>query len=280
MCETIKGNEKLKFSVIMSIYKNDNPEYLRIALNSIINQTLVPDEIVLIADGPVPESLHSVVDDAKAEFPNLNPYYQDENAGLGAALRIAVDKAKYDYLARMDSDDISLPDRFEKQMRCFYEDKDISVVGGMITEFVGEPANIVNRRILPLDDAGIKRFMSSRCGVNHVTVIFKKEDLLRAGNYSSDYRQEDYYLWARMMKTGCKFSNIPDVVVNVRSGANQFARRGGWTYFKDHMAIFKLMYKWHLITYPQLMKNYCLRFAQVAFPTSLRTWVYQNMLRK
>ena len=98
MCETIKGNETLKFSVIMSIYKNDNPEYLRIALNSIINQTLVPDEIVLIADGPVPESLHSVVDDAKAEFPNLNPYYQDENAGLGAALRIAVDKAKYDYL--------------------------------------------------------------------------------------------------------------------------------------------------------------------------------------
>jgi hypothetical protein len=83
-----------------------------------------------------------------------------------------------------------------------------------------------------------------------------------------------------MLKAGCKFRNIPDIVVNVRSGANQFARRGGWKYFQDHMAIFQLMYQWHLITYTQLMKNYALRFMQVAFPTSMRTWIYQNMLRK
>jgi glycosyltransferase involved in cell wall biosynthesis len=269
-----------KFSVIMSIYKNDNPDYLRIALDSIINQTLVPDEIVLIADGPVPDSLHKVVDETKDVFPNLKPYYQERNAGLGGALRIAVENASYDYLARMDSDDISLPDRFEKQMKCFDENDSLSVVGGMITEFVGSPTNIVNRRLLPLNDSEIKHFMASRCGVNHVTVIFKKADLLEAGNYLSDYRQEDYYLWARMLKAGCKFRNIPDIVVNVRSGANQFARRGGWKYFQDHMAIFQLMYQWHLITYTQLMKNYALRFMQVAFPTSMRTWIYQNMLRK
>ena len=276
--------EKLNFSIAMSIYKSDNPEYLKIAIDSIINQTLKPAEIVVVGDGPVPDTILKVIDEVKkkATQKNIDLRFlpQSQNQGLGEALRIACEHCKYDYIARMDSDDISLPDRFEKQMKCFYEDESISVVGGMITEFVDEPRNIVNLRILPLDDAGIKRFMSSRCGVNHVTVIFKKEDLLRAGNYRSDYRQEDYYLWARMMKTGCKFRNISDVVVNVRSGANQFARRGGWTYFKDHMAIFRLMYNWHLITYPQLMKNYCLRFAQVAFPTSLRTWVYQNMLRK
>lgn len=277
-CE--KTNRKsLNFSVAMSVYKNDNPEYLQMALDSIINQTLVPDEIVLIADGPIPDSLQTVIERTQSIFPALHPYYQEKNAGLGEALRIAVEKAQYDYIARMDSDDISLPDRFEKQMKCFEEDGALSLVGGMITEFVNEPTNIVNKRILPLDDASIKQFMVSRCGVNHVTVIFKKRDLMKVGNYQSDYRQEDYYLWARMMREGCKFLNIPDVVVNVRSGASQFSRRGGWRYFKDHMEIFKLMYCWKLISRGQLMKNYLLRFLQVAFPNQLRTWIYQHLLR-
>ena len=252
------SEQKLKFSVVMSVYKNDNPDYVQVALSSIINQTLVPDEIVLIADGPIPDSLQTVIERTQS---------------------IAVEKAQYDYIARMDSDDISLPDRFEKQMKCFEEDGALSLVGGMITEFVNEPTNIVNKRILPLDDASIKQFMVSRCGVNHVTVIFKKRDLMKVGNYQSDYRQEDYYLWARMMREGCKFLNIPDVVVNVRSGASQFSRRGGWRYFKDHMEIFKLMYCWKLISRGQLMKNYLLRFLQVAFPNQLRTWIYQHLLR-
>ncbi len=270
---------KNKFSVIMSVYKKDNPLFLKTALDSIINQTLQPNEIILIADGPIPESLHKVIEDTKKIFPALKPFYLDKNGGLGEALRIAVINAKYDYLARMDSDDISLPDRFEKQMKCFEEDASLSLVGGMITEFVDAPSNIVVQRILPLEDKEIKKFMRYRCGVNHVTVIFKKTDLLAAGNYKSDYRQEDYYLWARMMRNKCKFKNIPDVVVNVRSGANQFSRRGGFKYFKDHMKIFKLMYQWNLISYPQLIKNYISRFAQISFPTKIRTFIYQNMFR-
>ena len=210
----------LKFSVIMSIYKSDVPEYVRIALDSILNQTLLPNEIVIVGDGPVPAPLEQVIRDVQSSISSsnlpveINYLPQEKNRGLGEALRIAVENAKYDYLARMDSDDICMPDRFEKQMRCFEEDPDLSIVGGMITEFVDSPDNVVDKRVLPLDDEGIKRFMRSRCGVNHVTVIFKKADLLRSGNYRSDYRQEDYYLWARMLKAGCKFRNIPDVVVN------------------------------------------------------------------
>ena len=189
----------LKFSVIMSIYKSDVPEYVRIALDSILNQTLVPDEIVIVADGPVPGELEQVIKDLttslsineKGAKTTIKYLPQEKNRGLGEALRIAVENASYDYLARMDSDDICMPDRFEKQMRCFEEDPELSIVGGMITEFVETPDNVVDKRLLPLDDAGIKQFMKSRCGVNHVTVIFKKADLLSAGNYRSDYRQED-----------------------------------------------------------------------------------------
>jgi len=280
-----KGYNKMekKFSVIMSIYKNDNPKYLRVALESVCNQTLKPNEIVLIGDGPVPVELERIVEEIKDKNTNIevNYYPQSINHGLGEALRLSVEKAKYNYLARMDSDDISLPDRFEKQMKCFEEDNSLSIVGGMITEFENEPSNIVDRRILPLDDKGIKKFMRSRCGVNHVTVIFKKADLMKAGNYRSDYRQEDYFLWARMMKVGCVFKNIPDIVVNVRSGRDQFARRGGRSYFRDHMAIFRYMYHEGLISFPRLVYNYIVRGAvQFMFPNWLRTIVYQKMLRK
>lgn len=272
---------KLKFSVIMSIYKNDNPEYLQVALDSIIHQTQVPDEIVLIADGPVPQSLIDVVDKTKARFADLHAYYQDKNRGLGGALRIAVEKAQYDYLARMDSDDISLLDRFEKQMKCFEEDRELAVVGGMITEFVDSPKHVVSKRILPLDDSGIKGFMQSRCGVNHVTVVMKKSELLRAGNYQQDFKQEDYFLWARMIEAGCKFRNIPDIVVNVRSGRDQFARRGGMGYYKDVLALNKWMWQHGLISLPKMIYNDMVRgTVQFLLPNSVRTWVYQRFLRK
>ena len=227
----------------MSIYKNDNPQYLEIALDSIIGQTLKPKEIVVVGDGPVPEALEKCIQRAKeaaaVEGIALKWLPQPVNRGLGEALRIACDNCSYDYIARME-----------------------------------------DSRVLPLDNEGIYRMMQTRCGVNHVTVIIRKSDLMKAGNYSGRFRQEDFYLWARMMKNKVVIQNIPDVVVNVRSGADQFARRGGMKYFHEHMKVFKYMHDEGLISRPVLMKNYCLRFAQVAFPTQLRTWVYQHILRK
>lgn len=273
---------KLKFSVITSVYKSDVPAYVDKSFESIFKQTLMPDEVVCVVDGPIPDELKAVVEGYNTKYPEImHLVYLEKNGGLGEAMRIAAETAKYDYLARMDSDDICLPDRFEKQMKCFEEDPELSAVGGMITEFVDTPENIVTKRVLPLEDKDIKRFMKSRCGVNHVTVIFKKEDLLKAGNYRSDYRQEDYYLWARMMKVGCKFRNIPDVVVNVRSGYDQFARRSGWKYYLDHCAIFRYMYREGLISWGRLAYNYIVRFVvQFLMPNGLRTWVYQHVLRK
>ena len=293
----------LKISVIMSIYKSDVPEYVRIALDSLLNQTRLPDEIVIVADGPVPAELEKVVKsltpcpspkgegnkdgdgDLKPETRDLKPIVtylpQEKNGGLGEAMRIAVEAAKYPYLARMDSDDICLPDRFEKQMKCFEEDPELSIVGGMITEFDGEPENIIAERILPLDDAGIKKMMRGRCAVNHVTVIFKKEDLLRSGNYQPFWKQEDHYLWARMMEHGCKFRNIPDIVVNVRSGRDQLARRGGWRFYKSVVRVFWYMYKHKLISFGYFLYICAVRgIVQLLMPNWLRTWVYMKFLRK
>ncbi len=305
----------LKFSVIMSIYKSDVPELARVALDSLLQQTLLPNEIVIVGDGPVPAELEQVVSSFKCQVSKIrttpNPSFakggdlvpedgkesletrnqkpetivtylpQEKNGGLGEAMRIAAEAAKYDYLARMDSDDICLPDRFEKQMKCFEEDPELSLVGGMITEFDGEPENIIAKRILPLEDAEIKRMMRGRCAVNHVTVIFKKADLMKSGNYQPFWKQEDHYLWARMMEHGCKFRNIPDVVVNVRSGKDQIARRGGLRFYKSVVRVFWYMYRHGLISFGYFLYICMVRgIVQVLMPNRLRTWVYLHLLRK
>lgn len=268
------------FSVLMSVYKSDDPEYLKEALNSVINQTLRPFEIIIVVDGPVPEELSCVIEDYRKLHPFIKPRYESMNRGLGGALQVGLADVNTDYIARMDSDDISLPDRFEKQMACFERDNQLSLVGGMITEFDGDPANIITKRILPLDDISIKKYMKSRCGVNHVTVIMKKDDLIKAGGYRNDYAQEDYYLWARMIRANCKFQNIPDIVVNVRSGRDQFKRRGGLQYYYDHCKIFMYMYREGLISFPRLCYNYIVRgIVQFVLPNDARTFVYQNFLR-
>lgn len=304
-----------KFSVIMSIYKSDQPELVRVALDSLLQQTLLPNEIVIVADGPVPAELEQEIESFKFRVSKLrttpNPSFakggdlvpedgkesletrnqkpetivtylpQEKNGGLGEAMRIAAEAAKYDYLARMDSDDICLPDRFEKQMKCFEEDPELSLVGGMITEFDGEPENIIAKRILPLEDAEIKKMMRGRCAVNHVTVIFKKADLMKSGNYQPFWKQEDHYLWARMMEHGCKFRNIPDVVVNVRSGKDQIARRGGLRFYKSVVRVFWYMYRHGLISFGYFLYICTVRgIVQVLMPNKLRTWVYLHLLRK
>ena len=277
----------MSFSVIMSIYKSDVPELVRMALDSLLQQTLLPNEIVIVGDGPVPADLELEVESLKLrveseKLPIEVTYLpQEQNRGLGEAMRIAVENAKYDYVARMDSDDICLPDRFEKQMKCFEEDPELSLVGGMITEFDGEPENIIAKRVLPLDDVGIKKMMRGRCAVNHVTVIFKKADLLRSGNYQPYWLQEDQYLWARMMEHGCKFRNIPDVVVNVRSGKDQIARRSGWRFYKSVVRVFWYMYRHGLISFGYFLYICTIRgVVQVLMPNRLRTWVYLHLLRK
>ena len=277
----------MSFSVIMSIYKSDVPELVRMALDSLLQQTLLPNEIVIVGDGPVPADLELEVESLKLrveseKLPIEVTYLpQEQNRGLGEAMRIAVENAKHDYVARMDSDDICLPDRFEKQMKCFEEDPELSLVGGMITEFDGEPENIIAKRVLPLDDVGIKKMMRGRCAVNHVTVIFKKADLLRSGNYQPYWLQEDQYLWARMMEHGCKFRNIPDVVVNVRSGKDQIARRSGWRFYKSVVRVFWYMYRHGLISFGYFLYICTIRgVVQVLMPNRLRTWVYLHLLRK
>lgn len=272
----------MNFSVLMSVYKNDKPELVRSAIESVsINQTVKPDEVFIVVDGPVPETLSKELCQLQEEIQSLRIEWCKENRGLGLALQYGLERVKYDTVARMDSDDISLPNRFELQLAAFEDDKELSIVGGQITEFIDYPSNIVGARDCPLSDVALKKFMKARCGFNHMTVMFKKNEVLRAGNYQPWHFNEDYYLWIRMMLAGCKFANLPDTLVNVRVGKEMYARRSGWKYFKSEEGIQRYMWKYKLISFPHYVLNTCIRFGvQVAVPNKVRGWMYQKIFRK
>ena len=271
------------FSVCTSIYKNDKPEFVRVALDSmLVHQSVKPDDIVLVQDGPVPNELAAVLTEYETRYPSsMHVIRLEKNGGLGNALKLGVENAKYDLCARMDSDDICLPDRFEKQLAYLEAHPECDIVGGQMTEFIGTPDNIVGQREVPLTNEEIYKFMKSRCALNHVTVMFRKESVLKVGNYQDWFWNEDYYLWVRMMMNHCVFANIPNVAVNVRSGADQYARRGGKKYFDSEIGIKKLMLEKGMITRKEFVINYVERFIiQLLLPNSVRGWVFRTFARK
>ena len=271
------------FSVVTSIYKNDKPDFVRTALDSmLVNQIVKPSEIVLVRDGQVPEILDKLLNEYEASYPEIfNIIRLEQNGGLGKALKLGVESAKYDIVARMDSDDICLPNRFELQLEFLKTHPEVDIVGGQMTEFIDSPDNIVGTRVVPCTNDDIYEFMKSRCALNHVTVMFRKDAVLKAGNYQDWFWNEDYYLWVRMMMSRCQFANLPDVVVNVRSGADQYARRGGKKYFDSEIGIKKLMLQQGMISKGEFLINYVQRFIiQLCLPNSVRGWVFRTFARK
>lgn len=269
------------FSVCMSVYRNDKPDDFLLAVRSIYNQTVQPNEIVLVVDGPIPETLDNAIHTLQNENSLLKVVRLGNNMGHAIARQTGLDAATNNFCAVMDSDDIAVPDRFEKQLRAFEQHPDVSVVGGIIKEFIGTPDNVVGTRIVPENDADIKDYLKSRCPMNLVTVMVKKDDVMKVGGYQDWYCEEDYYLWIRLAQNGYKFYNIQDNLVNVRVGKEMYQRRGGWKYFKSEAKLQRYMLKHSVISQPKYLYNVLLRFAvQVVMPNWLRGWVFRTFFRK
>lgn len=278
----MSSNLDFKFSVCMSVYKNDRPEYVDIAIQSIfIKQTVKPNEIVLVVDGPISMELESLIDNYATKYSEIFTIVKlEKNQGLGNALRVAVEKAKYDWVARMDSDDIAAPDRFEKQKSFLQENLDVDILGGQITEFIDVESNIVGLRNVPLLSADINVYIKARCPFNHMTVMFRKDKILAVGNYIDWHYNEDYFLWIRMFLAGCQFANLPETLVNVRVGKEMYQRRGGWKYFLSEAKLQKYMFDNDIIGIIRFAYNVLGRFViQVLMPNKLRGFVFQKLFR-
>ncbi len=265
----------------MAVYRGDNAEDFSTAVRSVYAaQTVKPAEIIVVVDGPIPDTLENTLTMLQSEAP-LRIIRFAENRGHAAARQAGLEAALTELVAIMDADDISEPDRFEKQLRALEREPEASVVGGQIREFVGDPSNMVGERFVPSADTEIKSYLKSRCPMNLVTVMYHKSDVVAVGGFIDWYCEEDYYLWVRMALDGCKFVNVPDVLVNVRVGAEMYSRRGGWRYFRSEAKLQGYMLRHKLIGLPRYLYNVAGRFAvQVAMPNKVRGFVFQKLFRK
>ena len=271
--------ENIKFSVSMCVYGGDNAEWFETAVESVIDQTLPPNEIVLVVDGPVPDDLDGVI--RKFEESELFKVIRLEtNQGHGIARKTGLEKCTNELVAIMDADDICTRNRFEKQIEAFHDYPDSDIVGGMIKEFIDTPDNVVGKRIVPLEDSEIKEYMQRRCPMNLVTVMFKKSSIEKVGGFIDWYCEEDYYLWVRMALAKMTFRNVEDVLVNVRVGKEMYQRRGGVKYFKSEAKLQKYMFDNKIIGFPRYLINVTERLIlQVLMPNKMRSFIFQKLAR-
>lgn len=268
------------FSVLMSVYAKDNPAWVAQALDSVLNNAVAPAEIVVVQDGPVPTDLQQVLAQYAKRHGSIKLFPLEQNSGLGVALQKGLERCTHELVARMDADDISLPDRFEKQLARFAHEPNLAVLGGAIEEVDADSLRPVAIRRVPVVDKECKKFLKTRCPFNHMTVMFKKSLILQAGSYQPFHLMEDYYLWARCAAKGYVFGNLPDILLRARVNAAMYGRRGGWKYFKSNLALQNEMLKCSIISFPYYLFNILIRFSvQVLIPKSVRQWLYQRILR-
>ncbi|MBN2057315.1 MAG: glycosyltransferase [Candidatus Saganbacteria bacterium] len=266
-------------SVLMSVYKNDRAEHLDRALGSLVEQTLRPAEIVLVEDGPLTPELEAVIRRRSAEIA-IRPLVLAKNVGLGRALAAGLLQCRHELVARMDSDDISAPERLAKQAAYLLAHPEIAVVGTWISEFDGAETDIYAYRKLPTEPDELRRFAKTRMPVNHVSVLFRKSAILASGSYSTMRGLEDYPLWGRMLVKGYKFANIPEVLVNVRAGREMIDRRGGLKYLVNELAMLREFRRIGLINPMEFMVNLVVRIGLRLVPNRLRRFIYMKAFRR
>ena len=270
-----------KFSVLMSIYYKENPEYFRKSLDSVINQTVKPSEIVLVEDGKLTDELYAVTDEYTKSYDKLfNIVKLEKNSGLGVALAEGVKNCSNELIARMDTDDICRNDRFEIQLKEFEENPELDIIGSHVLEFEGTENNIVAKRTVPLTDEEIKKYQKKRDAFNHPSVMFKKSAVLKAGNYKPCPLMEDTYLWVNMFLSGAKAKNVDDYLLYFRVGKDMFSRRGGFAYYKKYKQGRKMVKKTGYISFWDYFSTLVIQLIVALMPNKLRGFVFKRFLHR
>ena len=268
-------------SMLLSLYDKEKPEYLQEALTSIFAQTLLPDEIVLVYDGPINKNLEIVVETFEKRYSDKFKLVKlEQNQGLGVALAKGLEHTSNRLVARMDTDDIMVENRLEKQLAIFEQHPEISIVGSNIDEFVDNKEHIIGKRIVPEYNHEICQFSKKRNPFNHMTVMFDKNAILSVGNYQPLIGFEDYYLWVRLLKAGFQGYNVQEPLVYARAGADMYARRGGIKYLMPGLKGRYHIWKAGLGTAKDFLFVSCAHSLVCLLPNNLRGKIYQSQLRK
>ena len=276
----ISSGNNPKFSVLMSIYHKEIPSNFERAMQSIWNeQSVKPSEIVLVEDGPLTVELDNIIDQWKLRLNSIfHVVSLEKNLGTGEAKNFGLEKCSFEIVAIMDTDDISLFNRFEKQLNAF-ERYNIDVCGAWVNEFEVDETKINTIKRTPEYHQDIVKFSKYRSPTNHVTTMFKKTVVMNSGGYQKMMWLEDYYLFVRLIQSGARFYNIQESLVNVRAGAAQLERRRGLKYAFSELTLQRKMLELGFLNLFEFSINVILRFAFRMVPNQAFTFIY-SIIRK
>ncbi len=266
----------MKFTVLMSLYNKEQPEYLSQCLQSIKNNTLNADQIVIVFDGSISEKLKKVVNVFTLQLP-INVVELPENVGLGNALNLGMKYCNNDIVVRMDTDDVCLPDRFARQIEFMEKNPNVVLLGGAIHEFDQNMLILQGERFSVSDHQNIKNYAKKRNPFNHMTVAFRKHIIEGVGGYQHHFLMEDYNLWLRLLSAGYETYNLSAVLVNVRAGKNMITRRKGYSYIESEIKLAKLKYELRIDNTFGVMSCAILRIVPRLLPASILGVVYKKL---
>lgn len=270
----------MNFSVLMSVYYKESPEYLKDSISSVFHQTLLPNEVILVEDGKLTDKLYDVIKKLQEKYNNLKTVSLNKNQGLGPALNEGLKYCSYEIIARMDSDDICMPDRFKIQTDFLEKHPNIDIVSGWIDEFNDKKENIISTRKTPETHKEIVKFSKFRNPINHPAVMFRKKTICNIGGYKNIHFLEDYDLWIRAILNGAQLYNIQQSILYFRLTDNAFLRRGGIEYAKKEIEFQQMLYNKKYISIRNMYFNIGIRLLMRLLPNIIRKYIYVFKLRK
>lgn len=270
----------MNYSVLMTVYKKDNPDFLDRAIDSMVRQTKAPNEIVLVKDGPITSELQEIINKYDRQTPGLIQQVQlEQNVGLGLALNEGIKVAKNEFLARMDADDISMPTRCEVLLKEFENDEELDIVGSPVIEFVDEIEHCVGRRNVPLTNDEIYKYARKRDPFNHPAVMYRKSKVIESGMYGDLRKNQDTDLWIKMLMKKAKCKNVEEPLLWFRFDNNTYAKRKNWLNTKLLIMIRWNAYKKGFCSLLDFLEISIMQLGVFILPIGFQKFVYTKILR-
>lgn len=271
----------MNYSVLLSVYHEEKVDYFIKSLDSLLTQTLPANEIVIVKDGPLTNELDKVIEQYQQDNPDLFTVVPlEENVGLGLALNQGLKVCKNELVARMDTDDIALPTRMEKQIDVFKKMDDLTIVGSNTDEFLNDSSEIISSRVVPSSHDEIVKFSKTRNPFNHPTVMYKKSHVIKCGGYKNLRRNQDYELFTRMLMNGYKGYNINESLLLFRANEDNLKRRKTWNKTKGDIDIRYKFWKEGYIGFKDFAFSTLAFIGAFLMPNWLFDKVSSNILRE
>lgn len=267
----------MSFCILLSVYKNESPSFLDASLNSIWDtQILKPKQIVLVKDGPLTHSLDSVINfwgERLGEI--LTVVSLKNNVGLGAALNEGIKYCRFELVARMDTDDVAMPERFVKQVKFMQANPDIVASSAQVEEWNSDFTELIGTRKLPLAPSEVIRFAKRRSPLSHPVSIFRKKIVLDVGGYPPLRKAQDFALWSLLLSKGYKLANMPDILLKMRAGDELISRRG-WSYYKHEIQLYSFQKRIGFLSTSDYVVNIIGKGILRLAPNFIKTLIYRQ----